>query len=171
MRDENDGRREIHRECDDAECAHQLGLRLSLNEYAECGGDQDTESQRAEEDPLDQRRSRAPRDAPADREQPEHRDQPVADEIECIRLQRLRIAEKSARHLDHAVPEIEHDDDYERASIAWFHQPTRTCTSLAILAGARPGRRMRLPHPMLCISRASRLRLSSRAITGDTARS
>ena len=67
---------------------------------------------------LDQRGSGAPREAPADRKQPEKGDEAVAQEIEGVGLQRLGACDEAADHLGHAHRQVQKHDDPERPPIA-----------------------------------------------------
>jgi hypothetical protein len=59
----------------------------------------------------------APPQGPADREQAEEGDQPVPQEVQRVRLQRLRPAQEPADYLHGAVADVQQDDDPESAPV------------------------------------------------------
>jgi hypothetical protein len=67
---------------------------------------------------LQQRCPRPPDQAPAYGEQPEQGDEAVAQEIEGVRLDRLRAGEEATDRLDDAVAEVERDDNCQRPPVA-----------------------------------------------------
>jgi hypothetical protein len=111
VRDEHDGRHDIDDKRDGPEQPHQLGLRLVRHQHAIGGVGEDAQTERPEEEPLDQSGAGTPDEAPADGEQAEESDQAVAEEIEGIGLQCLRARDETAGHLDEPISDVQQHHD------------------------------------------------------------
>ena len=111
MRNEGCGGREVHRQRHGTEDAHQFRLGLLLQHHAIDGGAHDAEAKRAKEETLRERHRCTAPCGPSKGEEAHEADGAIANKIERICLQRLRVGDQAGCRFDDAVAEIEHDDD------------------------------------------------------------
>ena len=138
MRNQDKGSSDIHDQCDAAEHAHHLCIRLLLHQHPIGSRGKDAQAQRAEEQALKQGRAGAPGETPADSQEPQERDEPVAHEVESIGLECLRVREEASGSLDDTVANVEQNDDPECPRVAGgeMAQLLRQVVVVCVAAGA-----------------------------------